>query len=418
MTRPNSSGLILAIESSCDETAVCIMRNYEVLSHKIYSQVNEHKKFNGVVPQIASDLHMKHLKQLIEECLIEAKCDLKEIDGFAATMGPGLINSLMIGGVYAKMLAGMCNKPFIAINHLEAHVLSPLISNPEIEMPYLMLLISGGHSQFVIAKGIGNYEVLGSTVDDAVGECFDKVARLLGFSYPGGPEIEKIAQYGDKNKFVFPIAMKDNTCNMSFSGIKTFTMNLVNQLNKSGAIVKSSLMPESSSIVESSIIPEPSLSLNNLSMPEPSSIVESSIISEPSSSLSGSSMPEPSSRLISSKIPTEMLADLAASFQKGIGDNLSYKLNIALKKYISLGYNNRQFVIAGGVAANQYLVSQLGSLAKTYGFSTYSPPLYLCTDNGIMVCYAASKYYEYGINHNLNFSPKSKWSLSSLPHIT
>lgn len=340
-----TSKTILAIESSCDETAVCIMKNYQVLSHQIYSQIKEHQKFHGVVPQLASSLHMQHLRPLIEKSLIESSCTLQDIDAFAATTGPGLINSLMIGTIYAKMFAGFLNKPFIGINHLEAHVLSPMISNSEIQLPYLILLISGGHSQFVIAKDIGKYEILGTTRDDAVGECFDKVAKLLNLDYPGGPEIEKIAKLGDENRFEFPIALKDNSCDMSFSGIKTFVLNLIKKHEQ------------------------------NLE---------------------------------------EVKFDIAASFQKGISDNLSYKLNLAIKKYLSLGYKNPQFVIAGGVAANKYLVEKLKNTALQNNFFTHTPPIHLCTDNGIMVAFAATKYYEKAKFSDLNFPNKSKWPLDTL----
>ena len=216
---------ILGIESSCDESAASVMRiidgNLSVLSNIINSQIEIHKLYGGVVPEIAARAHSENLKSVIKLALSEAKLNLSEIDAFAATSGPGLIGGVMVGMTYAKMLASITKKKFIAINHLEAHALSPKITE-KIEYPYLLLMVSGGHSQFVAVKSFRNYQTIGGTIDDSVGEAFDKVAKLLNLGYPGGPLIEKCANMGDERSFKFPLSMTDREgCDMSFSGLKT-----------------------------------------------------------------------------------------------------------------------------------------------------------------------------------------------------
>jgi len=210
---------ILALETSCDETAVAIVRGRELLCSEVASQISEHKKFGGVVPEVASRNHLVHAPRLLELALTEAKIEMKEIDAFAATSGPGLASSLMIGSSIAKGLALGFNKPYLAINHLEGHLLSPFFGEPDI-CPNVSLIVSGGHTMTVLVRGAGNYKVIGRTVDDAAGEAFDKVAKMLGLGYPGGPEIEKVARGGDPTRFELPRSMPGEE-NFSFSGLKT-----------------------------------------------------------------------------------------------------------------------------------------------------------------------------------------------------
>jgi N6-L-threonylcarbamoyladenine synthase len=212
---------ILAIETSCDETAVAILRGNELLASEVASQT-EHEAYGGVVPEVASRNHLLHAPRLLAKALGLAGIALNEVDAFAATSGPGLASSLMIGASIAKGLALGAARPYLAVNHLEGHLLSPFFSNTfEIE-PNVSLVVSGGHTLLVEVRGINQYRILGRTVDDAAGEAFDKVAKLLGLGYPGGPEVERRARSGDPARFDFPRSMLDSgDDNFSFSGLKT-----------------------------------------------------------------------------------------------------------------------------------------------------------------------------------------------------
>ena len=218
--------LILGIESSCDETAASIITENEqgipiVLSNVVSSQVEVHKEFGGVVPELAARSHMEKIDLIVQKAISESGRKIEEIDAVASTAGPGLIVCLSIGLSFGKAFAYALNKPFIAVNHLEAHALSPKI-NSELNYPYLLLLISGGHSQFLSVKGLGNYKRLGTTIDDALGEAFDKTAKLLGVEFPGGPQIEILANKGDPNKYNLPKPIfNKGGCNLSFAGLKT-----------------------------------------------------------------------------------------------------------------------------------------------------------------------------------------------------
>jgi len=210
---------VLALETSCDETAVALLRDRKLLASEVASQIAEHEKFGGVVPEVASRNHLVHAPRLLERIAREAKIDISEIDAFAATSGPGLASSLMIGASIAKGLAIGFGKPYLPINHLEGHLLSPFFGETEIR-PNVSLVVSGGHTMSIFVGGLGDYEVIGRTVDDAAGEAFDKIAKLLGLGYPGGPEIEKHAAKGDPKRFELPRSMPDSE-NFSFSGLKT-----------------------------------------------------------------------------------------------------------------------------------------------------------------------------------------------------
>jgi N6-L-threonylcarbamoyladenine synthase len=212
---------ILAIETSCDETAVAILRGNDLLASEVASQ-REHELYGGVVPEVASRNHLLHAPRLLEKAAGNAGITLEEVDAFAATSGPGLASSLMIGASIAKGLALAFTKPYLAINHLEGHLLSPFfVGKFEIE-PNVSLIVSGGHTLLVEVRALGDYRILGRTVDDAAGEAFDKVAKMLGLGYPGGPEIERQALSGDAARFDFPRSMLDSgDHNFSFSGLKT-----------------------------------------------------------------------------------------------------------------------------------------------------------------------------------------------------
>jgi len=198
----------LGIETSCDETAASVVREKsdgtgEILSNIVSSQVEEHKEFGGIVPELAARAHVEKIEFIVQKAIKKSNVDINNLDGIAATAGPGLIVSLTVGLNIGKAIAGSLGKPFVAVNHLEGHALSPTI-NKKIEFPYLLLLISGGHTQFLEVNGVNKYKRLGTTIDDALGEAFDKTARLLGIEFPGGPIIEKWAKKGDKNYFNLP----------------------------------------------------------------------------------------------------------------------------------------------------------------------------------------------------------------------
>jgi N6-L-threonylcarbamoyladenine synthase len=212
---------ILAIETSCDETAVAVLRGNELLASEVASQT-EHEAYGGVVPEVASRNHLLHAPRLLERALGGAGIALDQVDAFAATSGPGLASSLMIGASIAKGLALGAGRPYLAINHLEGHLLSPFFAGHYEVEPNVSLIVSGGHTLLVEVRGINQYHILGRTVDDAAGEAFDKVAKLLGLGYPGGPEVERRARTGNPARFDFPRSMLDSgDHNFSFSGLKT-----------------------------------------------------------------------------------------------------------------------------------------------------------------------------------------------------
>ena len=225
---------VLALETSCDETGVAIMRgrngysNSELLSSEVASQIAEHEKYGGIVPEIASRNHLVQAPRLLERATRAARIEMSTVDAFAATSGPGLASSLMIGASIAKGLAIGFGKPYLAINHLEGHLLSPFFDNGELK-PNVSLIVSGGHTMLVEVHGLKNYRLIGRTVDDAAGEAFDKVAKLLGLGYPGGPEIERRARGGDPARFDLPRSMLDSE-NFSFSGLKTAVRYLLPKL--------------------------------------------------------------------------------------------------------------------------------------------------------------------------------------------
>jgi N6-L-threonylcarbamoyladenine synthase len=222
---------VMGIESSCDETSVAIVQKDEkeikVLSNIVKSQIDIHEHYGGVVPELAARAHSDVIDKLIVMALEKAKVSLKQIDAFAATAGPGLLGGLLVGVVAGKTLAHYSNKPFIAINHLEGHALSIKLER-DISFPYLLLLVSGGHTEFTIIKGFDSYKRIGTTIDDALGEAFDKTARLLKLGYPGGPEIEKYAAYGDSDRFKLPMPLiKEKNSHFSFAGLKSSVANIV-----------------------------------------------------------------------------------------------------------------------------------------------------------------------------------------------
>ena len=226
----------LGIETSCDETAAAVIRENDegtadILSNIVSSQIEEHKKFGGVVPELAARAHLENIEYIIDTALKESGTTITEIDGVAATAGPGLIVCLTVGLNIGKSIAAFSNKPLIGVNHLEGHALSPGL-NEKIKFPYLLLLISGGHSQFLVVKDINEYEQLGTTIDDALGEAFDKTAKMLDLGYPGGPNVEKFSKEGDENFYKLPEPIINKAgCNLSFAGLKTAVLRESKKIN-------------------------------------------------------------------------------------------------------------------------------------------------------------------------------------------
>ncbi|WP_455619091.1 tRNA (adenosine(37)-N6)-threonylcarbamoyltransferase complex transferase subunit TsaD [Eisenbergiella sp.] len=227
---------ILAVESSCDETAASVVRNgREVLSNVIYSQIDLHTLYGGVVPEIASRKHIEKINQVIEKALSDAGITLQEVTAVAVTYGPGLVGALLVGVSAAKAIAFAAGKPLVGVHHIEGHISANYIENKDLEPPFICLVVSGGHSHLVVVKDYGDYEIIGRTRDDAAGEAFDKVARAIGLGYPGGPKIDRVSREGNPDAVVFPRAKVDgSTYDFSFSGLKSAVLNYLNSCEMKG----------------------------------------------------------------------------------------------------------------------------------------------------------------------------------------
>jgi len=228
--------IILGIETSCDETSAAVLVDgRELKSHIISSQISTHQKYGGVVPEIASREHCLHIQNVVEQALNQAGCDFADLSAIAVTYGPGLVGSLLVGVAAAKAMAYAAGIPLIGINHLEGHIYANFLEHKDIEFPFLVLLVSGGHTNLILFRDHLDYEILGKTRDDAAGEAFDKIARALGLGYPGGPHIQKAAQHGDPNAFQFPRTMLEpDSLDFSFSGLKSAVLNTMNTAKMKG----------------------------------------------------------------------------------------------------------------------------------------------------------------------------------------
>jgi N6-L-threonylcarbamoyladenine synthase len=340
---------ILGIESSCDETAIAIIDDKrKIHANVIASQIKKHQPYGGVVPEIASRSHLDKIDIVIKKALKTAKLELSQIDLIAVTNAPGLIGGLVVGTSIAKTIAAAMDIPVIAVNHLEAHALMASFTEESLTMPYLLLLASGGHCQLVSCKDVANYKLLGQTIDDAIGEAFDKVAKLLGLPYPGGPNIENAAKSGDPTKYPMPIAMRNSAgCDFSLSGLKTQMRYLIEDLKKQN----------------------------------------------------------------DAQLSKENIADISASFQQNIADMITNRLAKAIKIYQTDNQNltAKNFVFSGGVAANQFIREQITNFLNQHDFKFYVPPVNLCTDNGVMIAWCGYLNYlrDQG-KANLTFTAKSR----------
>jgi len=340
---------VLALETSCDETAVGVLREdrsgHELLASEVASQVAAHQKYGGIVPEIASRNHLVYAPRLLDRAASAARTRMSEIDAFAATSGPGLASSLMIGASIAKGLAIGFGKRYLGINHLEGHLLSPFFgveNNGDTDIkPNVSLIVSGGHTMLILVGGLTIYQVIGHTVDDAAGEAFDKVAKMLGLGYPGGPEIEKHARGGDPKRFDFPRSMLGSE-NFSFSGLKTAVRYL---LPKIRVILSEAQRRRGSPLNDA--------------------------IADTSGSLDFARN-------------DKLLSDLCASFQQAIIDVLVTKTIAAAQKY-----RVELVTVSGGVSCNQELRRQMRDASSRKGIEFKSAEPWLCTDNAAMIAFAA-----------------------------
>lgn len=344
--------LVLGIESSCDETAAAVVNDKrEILGQSLLSQ-EEHKIYGGVVPEIAARSHLDHIDDIIESCIKKAGIKLEDLDAIAASAGPGLIGGVVIGVMAAKALALALNKPFIAVNHLEGHALCARLTS-DVAYPYLLLLVSGGHCQILVVKGVDEFERLGTTIDDAAGEAFDKVAKMLNLGYPGGPMIEKMASVGNPERFILPRPLHNSgDCNLSFSGLKTAVRKIIESYSPNGKIEHAIMRKREA-------------------------------------------------------------ADICASFQLAATECLTHKLKKAIKIFKEKYPEGNDLVVSGGVAANTYLRQHLKDLADQEGLTFSAPPIQYCTDNGVMIAWAGMERFLSGKSDPLDFKPRPRWPLDA-----
>jgi N6-L-threonylcarbamoyladenine synthase len=339
--------LMLGIETSCDETAASVVSDQkDILSNIVLSQVADHQPYGGVVPEIAARAHIEHIETVIAQALSEAKIGFSDLAAIAATGGPGLIGGVIVGVMTGKAIASVHKKPFIAVNHLEGHALTVRLMH-DVPFPYLLLLVSGGHCQFLVVKDVGKYQKLGGTVDDALGEAYDKTAKLLGLPYPGGPAVEAMAKSGNDRAYTYTVPMQGRDgCDFSFSGLKTAVRQHIAELEKAGALTD------------------------------------------------------------------QQRADICASFQYTAAESVADRTRHAIQQFKSQYAKSNIMVVAGGVAANQYLRARLENIArKEYGMVLLAPPLPLCTDNAAMIAWAGIERFKQGMVDKLDFEPRARWPL-------
>ncbi|MEL7278937.1 MAG: tRNA (adenosine(37)-N6)-threonylcarbamoyltransferase complex transferase subunit TsaD [Pseudomonadota bacterium] len=341
---------VLGLESSCDDTAAAVVRVREradILAAVVHGQDALHARFGGVVPEIAARAHAEKLDLCVEETLSQAQVDLHDVDLIAVTAGPGLIGGVLSGVMCAKGLAAGARLPLIGVNHLAGHALTPRLTD-DLAYPYLMLLVSGGHCQFLVVRGPDEFKRLGGTIDDAPGEAFDKVARLLGLSQPGGPAVEACATTGDPERFALPRPLLDRPdCDMSFSGLKTALLRARDRVMQDHGGLR-----------------------------------------------------------------RQDRADLCASFQTAVADVLRAKADRALSRFAEEESASAPVMaVAGGVAANTQIRAALNAVAQSHQALCLAPPLALCTDNAAMIAYAGAELYRAGNRSDLSLSARPRWPL-------
>ena len=343
---------VLGIESSCDDTAAAVLRcapvSAEVLSSVVHGQYEVHGPFGGVVPELAARAHVEKLDDVTLKALEDANLSLADVDAIAVTAGPGLIGGVLAGVMFAKGLSKGAGKPLVGVNHLAGHALTPRFTDG-LAFPYLMLLVSGGHCQFLTVASPTKFHRLGGTIDDAPGEAFDKTARLLGLPQPGGPSVEEEAAKGDPARFAFPRPLLDREgCDMSFSGLKTALLRARDQ-----------------------------------------------VVTE------------------NGGLPRQDRSDLCAGFQIAVRAVLIEKSRRALKAALDLHPNLTGFAVAGGVAANQTLRIGLSDVAGEFDLPFVAPPLKYCTDNAAMIAWAGSELLRSGVTSDMTLAARPRWPLDT-----
>lgn len=341
---------VLGIESSCDDTAAAVLRGTpeaaRILSSVVWGQAALHAAFGGIVPEIAARAHAEKLDHCVEEALTKAGVTLADLDGIAVTAGPGLIGGVLSGVMCAKGLSAATGLPLVGVNHLAGHALTPRLTDA-VPFPYLMLLVSGGHCQFLLVEGPGRYTRLGGTIDDAPGEAFDKSARLLGLPQPGGPAVEAEAQGGDPTRFALPRPLLDRPgCDMSFSGLKTALRR-----------ARDALIADQGGLY-------------------------------------------PQDR-----------RDLCAAFQSAVTDILTEKSRRAIALYLDSNPAHPTLAVAGGVAANNAIRAGLETVCAETGTVFTAPPLALCTDNAAMIAYAGLTRLAMGEADDMTLAARPRWPL-------
>jgi N6-L-threonylcarbamoyladenine synthase len=347
--------IVLGIETSCDETGIALYDSERgLLADGLYSQVEIHAQYGGVIPELASRDHIRKTLPLIRQVIAEAGIEDSQIEGVAYTAGPGLIGALLVGASIGRSLAMGWGVPAIGVHHMEGHLLAPMLEDDPPEFPFVALLVSGGHTQLVRVEGIGEYELLGESLDDAAGEAFDKVGKMLGLPYPGGPHVARLALQGQEGRYEFPRPMTNRPgLDFSFSGLKTFVRNTIaEELEHSEDSVKGEL-------------------------------------------------------------DDQTRADIAKAFEEAVVSTLAIKCRRALE-HTGL----KSLIIAGGVSANLRLREVLESnLAKVNGRLFYAR-LSLCTDNGAMIAYAGCQRLLAGQQEDLGIQARPRWNLETLPALS
>jgi N6-L-threonylcarbamoyladenine synthase len=381
------STTILGIETSCDETAASVVRRHaagrgEILSNVVLSQVKDHAPYGGVVPEVAARAHIHHLDRIISKAMTDAGAGYTDLDAISATAGPGLSGGLIVGLTMAKGIALARGLPFLAINHLEGHALIPRLLG-DVAFPYLLLLISGGHTQFQLVRGVGDYKRLGTTIDDALGEAFDKTAKLLGLGYPGGPLVEQYATRGDANRFDLPRPLKGRAgCDFSFSGLKTAVRETAEDLGALTDQDKADLCASFQKAVADTM----------------------------------------QNRL---KKAFEMFRDEVrppspfGHFPNKLGEGLDAVISPNLLGEYPEGGRGAfpqtpTLVVAGGVAANKALRTMLETTSAANGFTLSVPPFHLCTDNAAMIAWAAAERFALGLSDEQNSPVRPRWPLDTV----
>ena len=353
---------VLGVETSCDETAIAVVRRDgpargEILANVVRSQWAEHSAYGGVVPEIAARAHVECIAPIARQALAEAGTTIADVDLIAATAGPGLIGGLLAGLTFAKAMALAAGKPFVAVNHLEAHALTVGLTDGLLP-PYLLLLVSGGHTQTVLVEDIGRYRRIGSTIDDALGEAFDKTAKILGLGYPGGPAVERAAAAGDPNRFALPRPLLGRPeANFSFAGLKTAVRRAAQRLADDDANATT-----------------PPHGENN---------------------------------------PTQQdVSDLCASFEAAVCDTVVDRCRRAFEIAAEMSPGRPlPLVVSGGVAANTRLRRALVAFTEDLGTRAVFPPPSLCADNGVMIAWAGAGHFAAGHTDDLTFEARARWPL-------